>query len=120
VTAPWRSDFDAGRAAKRLREAGHEGAVALLFGNERAGLTNDEVALADLIVMAVKLASINLGQAVLILCYSGSKRRIQRPLSASIMRARCPRPAGCSCCSSILKASWKRAVSCSRPETGPE
>jgi tRNA/rRNA methyltransferase len=64
-------------AAKRLREASAKGiSTAILFGNERAGLTNDEVALADAILTvptAPELASINLGQAVLIAAYEWFK-----------------------------------------------
>lgn len=60
-------------AAGRLREASARGAgSALLFGNERAGLTNDEVALADAVVTVPtdpKFSSLNLGQAVLLLSY---------------------------------------------------
>ncbi len=38
-------------AARRLREAAAQGiATGLLFGNERAGLSNDEVALADCMI----------------------------------------------------------------------
>ena len=66
-----------GEAVRRLREAGADGIeTGLLFGNERAGLTNDEVALADAIVTIPtdpKFASINLGQAALILCYEWFK-----------------------------------------------
>lgn len=65
-------------AARRLREAAANGvATGLLFGNERAGLTNDEVALADCIVTiptdASGFASLNLGQAVLLLGYEWFK-----------------------------------------------
>ena len=64
-------------AAKRLREAAARGIESgILFGNERAGLTNDEVALADCIVSIPTgpgLSSLNLGQAVLILCYEWFK-----------------------------------------------
>jgi tRNA/rRNA methyltransferase len=60
-------------AALRLREASARGLkTGLLFGNERAGLTNDEVALADCVVTIPtdpEFASINLGQAVLLLSY---------------------------------------------------
>jgi tRNA/rRNA methyltransferase len=60
-------------AARRLRDRTAQGAsVGLLFGNERAGLTNDEVALADAVVTIPtdpSFSSLNLGQAVLILCY---------------------------------------------------
>jgi len=65
-------------AARRLREAAAKGvATGLLFGNERAGLTNDEVALADCIVTVPTdqsgFASLNLGQAVLLLGYEWFK-----------------------------------------------
>ena len=65
-------------AARRLREAATNGvATGLLFGNERAGLTNEEVALADCIVTipteASGFASLNLGQAVLLLGYEWFK-----------------------------------------------
>lgn len=60
-------------AAQDMRAAEDEGAaVALLFGPERSGLTNDELVLADRVV-AVPLnpafASLNLAQAVLIIGY---------------------------------------------------
>ena len=55
----------------RIRLAGGE-RVAVLFGRERAGLENDEVALADAVVMAPvnpAFASLNLAQAVLLIGY---------------------------------------------------
>ncbi len=64
-------------AAIRLRAmaaAGH--ASAVLFGGERAGLTNDEVALADAIVTiptSPGFSSLNLGQAVLLIGYEWFK-----------------------------------------------
>lgn len=60
-------------AAERL--AAHIGAgqkAGLLFGRERWGLTNDEVALADAIVtlpVEAAFASLNIAQAVLVLAY---------------------------------------------------
>jgi tRNA/rRNA methyltransferase len=63
--------------ARRLREAAARGvATGLVFGNERAGLSNDEVALADCIVTiptAPEFSSLNLGQAVLLLGYEWFK-----------------------------------------------
>jgi tRNA/rRNA methyltransferase len=60
-------------AARRLREAADAGIPAgVLFGNERAGLSNDEVALADCVITVPTdpgFSSINLGQAVLLLAY---------------------------------------------------
>ena len=64
-------------AASRLRDAAGRGlSTGLLFGNERAGLTNDEVALADCIVTVptADFSSLNLGQAVLLLGYEWFKR----------------------------------------------
>ena len=51
------------------------GRLALIFGCEESGLTNDELALADLLTgipMAVEYPSLNLGQAVMVLCYQFS------------------------------------------------
>jgi tRNA/rRNA methyltransferase len=65
-------------AARRLREAASRGVqTGLLFGNERAGLANDEVALCDCIVTVptddAGVSSLNLGQAVLLLGYEWFK-----------------------------------------------
>lgn len=63
-------------AARRLRDAERGGVkTGLLLGNERAGLTNDEVALADCIVTipTASFSSLNLGQAVLLLGYEWFK-----------------------------------------------
>jgi len=63
--------------ARRLREAYAQGiASGLLFGNERAGLSNDEVALADCIITVPTdpgFSSLNLGQAVLLIGYEWFK-----------------------------------------------
>jgi tRNA/rRNA methyltransferase len=59
-------------AAKRLKTASEAGRkTAVLFGGERSGLTNDEVALADEIVSipTASFSSLNLGQAVLLIGY---------------------------------------------------
>lgn len=59
-------------AARRLRAAMARGQkTGILFGNERAGLTNDEVSLADAVITipTSEFASINLGQAVLLTAY---------------------------------------------------
>jgi tRNA/rRNA methyltransferase len=66
-----------GEAARRLRDAEAAGVAAgLLFGNERAGLTNDEIALADAIITIPtdsSFSSLNLGQAVLLVGYEWFK-----------------------------------------------
>ncbi|MBV9990101.1 MAG: RNA methyltransferase [Alphaproteobacteria bacterium] len=59
-------------ASRRLREAQATGLkTGILFGNERAGLTNEEVSFADAVITipTSEFASINLGQAVLLTCY---------------------------------------------------
>jgi tRNA/rRNA methyltransferase len=60
-------------AGLRLRRASAEGiAAGVLFGGERSGLDNDEVALADAILTVPtdpRFSSLNLGQAVLLVAY---------------------------------------------------
>ena len=73
-------------AAARLREAAGRGIrTALLFGGERAGLDNDEISLCDALITIptapvaavkdseLKMSSLNLGQAVLLLGYEWLK-----------------------------------------------
>ncbi|MGY9107623.1 MAG: RNA methyltransferase, partial [Alphaproteobacteria bacterium] len=58
--------------AARLRRAGLQGRTsAILFGGERSGLTNHEVALADEVISipTAEFSSLNLGQAVLLVGY---------------------------------------------------
>jgi tRNA/rRNA methyltransferase len=61
------------QAAGELRAASAAGErVGILFGPERSGLTNDQMALAEAIVTAPlnpAYASLNLGQAVLVIAY---------------------------------------------------
>jgi tRNA/rRNA methyltransferase len=70
-------------AARRLREAAANGIrSAVLFGNERAGLTNDEVALADCVITIPTdpgFSSLNLGQAVLLIGYEWFKAGDETP-----------------------------------------
>jgi tRNA/rRNA methyltransferase len=59
-------------AARRLRAASARGEkIGILFGNERAGLDNDEISLADAVITipTAQFASLNLGQAVLLTAY---------------------------------------------------
>ena len=58
--------------APRLLEAAHAGRVALVFGPEVNGLTNEDLALCTHIVRiptAPSYTSLNLAQAVLVVCY---------------------------------------------------
>lgn len=51
------------------------GRLALIFGCEESGLSNEDLELADLLTgipMAVEYPSLNLGQAVMVLCYQFS------------------------------------------------
>jgi tRNA/rRNA methyltransferase len=59
-------------AARRLRQAAARGEkTGILFGNERAGLDNDEISLCDAVITipTAEFASLNLGQAVLLNAY---------------------------------------------------
>ncbi|HEX4081276.1 MAG TPA: RNA methyltransferase [Rhizomicrobium sp.] len=70
------------QAAKRLRAACAEGqSTGILFGNERAGLDNDEISFCDAVITipTAEFASINLGQAVLIAGYEWFRAQDQTP-----------------------------------------
>jgi tRNA/rRNA methyltransferase len=64
-------------ATRQLRETASFGhTTGILFGSERSGLTNDEVALADAVVTIPTdpgFSSLNLGQAALLLAYEWFK-----------------------------------------------
>lgn len=67
-------------AAEAAAEIGRQGRVGVLFGRERFGLLNDEVALADRIVtfpVNPAFASLNLAQAVLLVGYEWFKQSKQ-------------------------------------------
>jgi len=69
-------------AARRLHEAVARGEKAgILFGNERAGLDNDEVSLADAVVTipTAEFSSLNLGQAVMLLAYEWFRAADETP-----------------------------------------
>ena len=74
--------------------------VAILFGRERWGLSNEEVSLADIIVTAPvnpAFASINIAQAVLLMGYEWFKEHAaslgqQTPELAALMAPACKRP----------------------------
>ncbi|MBR72289.1 MAG: rRNA methyltransferase [Rhodospirillaceae bacterium] len=61
------------QAAREIRAATNNNLrIALLFGPERTGLNNDEIGIADSIIeipLNPSFSSLNLAQAVLILCY---------------------------------------------------
>jgi tRNA/rRNA methyltransferase len=69
-------------AGRRLRHAAARGEkTALLFGNERAGLDNDEISLCDSVITipTAEFASLNLGQAVLLVSYEWFKHADTTP-----------------------------------------
>jgi tRNA/rRNA methyltransferase len=70
-------------AARRLRCAGTSDKTGLLFGNERAGLENEDISLADAVITVptAEFASLNLGQAVLLCCYEWFKVEDDTPPS---------------------------------------
>ena len=71
-------------AAQRLRAASRESVTsAILFGGERAGLTNDELSLAEAVITipTAEFSSLNLGQAALLLGYEWLKTADATPAS---------------------------------------
>jgi tRNA/rRNA methyltransferase len=71
-------------AARRLQAASAKGvASAILFGGERAGLSNDELSLAEAVITipTAEFSSLNLGQAVLLLGYEWLKAADETPAS---------------------------------------
>jgi len=70
--------------AARLRAAAAQGIrTAVLFGGERAGLTNDEMSLAGaaITIPTAEFSSLNLGQAVLLIGYEWLKAADATPAS---------------------------------------
>lgn len=71
--------FSPQSAAQELHTRSGQGQkCGLMFGAEQAGLSNDDISLADALVMAPvnpEFASLNLAQAVLIICYEWFKGR---------------------------------------------
>ena len=70
-------------AAARLRAAASCDRTGLLFGNERAGLQNEDISLADAVITVptAEFSSLNLGQAVLLCCYEWFKTEDDTPPS---------------------------------------
>lgn len=67
---PTHSDLQ--RLAESLIPISHENQIALVFGPENWGLTNEELRLCDTIatIPTAEFASLNVAQAVIILCYA--------------------------------------------------
>lgn len=61
------------------------GRIALVFGREDSGLTNEELALADILTgvpMVADYPSLNLGQAVMVYCYQLASLMQTQPVAA--------------------------------------
>jgi len=69
--------------ARRLRSAGPDDKTGILFGNERAGLENEDISLCDAVVTipTAEFTSLNLGQAVLLCCYEWFRQEDDTPPS---------------------------------------
>ncbi|WP_440867495.1 tRNA/rRNA methyltransferase [Symbiopectobacterium purcellii] len=66
------------------------GSAALVFGREDSGLTNDELALADILTgvpMQADYPSLNLGQAVMVYCYQLAQLMQVQPETAEAAQA---------------------------------
>lgn len=71
-------------AAQRLRASSARGEkIGVLFGNERAGLDNEEISFCDAVITipTAEFASINLAQAVLIVSYEWFRAGDETPAS---------------------------------------
>jgi tRNA/rRNA methyltransferase len=92
-------------AAARLRQASAAGLkTAILFGGERAGLENEEISLCDALITIptapvasikeseLKMSSLNLGQAVLLLGYEWLKSADTTPASRTRPSIAVPAP----------------------------
>ena len=109
------------RGRDRGRMSATGGGVGILFGRERYGLQNEEVALANRIItfpVNPGFASLNLAQAVLLIGYEWFKLSTGRRVAvrdAGALRAR-PRSTRCRRSSTIWCANSTRSNSCARAE----
>ena len=112
-------------AAGAAREQAVHGEIALVFGNERTGLSNEDVercsALAH-IPANPAYSSLNLAQAVQVLAYElrtmylsanahGGRGTPRRPRGRASRPARARRATKSKACSRIWKARWSRSIS---------
>jgi tRNA/rRNA methyltransferase len=73
--------FSPAQMAERLASVSQDNQVALLFGPEDRGLTNDEIRLCHHLVTipTARFSSLNLAQAVMVLCYELFKTGMPAP-----------------------------------------
>ncbi|MDI3263234.1 MAG: TrmJ/YjtD family RNA methyltransferase [Fulvimonas sp.] len=83
-------------AARAVAEAARGGTVALVFGNERTGLENAELACCHATVRipsAEDYASLNLAQAVQVMAYELRLAMLERATPAAVVTTPAPAPA---------------------------
>ena len=95
----------------------------ILFGPERTGLVNDDIALADTVVtvpLNPAFSSLNLAQAVLIVGYEWFTAKTEPPPRPA-HRSQPRRPTRPSCCASstISRRRWSKAAFCAMPTSAP-
>jgi tRNA/rRNA methyltransferase len=77
-----RPDLTPGALARKLISLSMKNSIGLVFGSEKEGLTNEELSLCHLYVRipsVASFASLNLAQAVMIVCYELFKASIENP-----------------------------------------
>ena len=75
-------DLTPGALARKLISLSVKNSIGLVFGSEKEGLTNEELSLCHLYVRIPSVesfASLNLAQAVMIVCYELFKASIENP-----------------------------------------
>lgn len=90
--------FTPTEASERLHVAMEQGGKpGILFGPERTGLHNDDLALSDAIItvpLNPSFSSLNLGQAVLLICYEWSRARDETAPADLVMNGTRPAEKG--------------------------
>ena len=113
--------LDLHEAAERIFEMSARGPAAVLFGAERTGLTNEELALAHLLIRIPanpEYPSLNLAMAVQLVCLRAVSRRRQsgqRRGRCRSRRCRWRRARTWSASTRTCSRSWTRWISGSHP-----
>ena len=89
--------LDVREAVRRLLEQAEHSAVAVLFGSERAGLTNEELRYAHALLRIPAnpaYASLNLAMAVQVVAYEVLRARLEREQHGTVVAQRSTALAG--------------------------
>jgi TrmH family RNA methyltransferase len=81
---PWPELAPAGAAARLIAAAARGTRVAVVFGNERSGLSNEELELCQVAIRIPanpEFSSLNLASAVQVICYE-LRKQMQEPVTA--------------------------------------